>query len=48
MTELLKLILSDFKHFIGTIILMGCTGMVIVIIIGAITNMIREKKKIEK
>ncbi len=36
MTELLTLILSDFKHFIGTMILMGWAGTVIMFIVGAI------------
>lgn len=47
MTELLKLILSDFKHFIGTMILMGWAGMVIAVTVGTITNVIRGRKKIE-
>ena len=42
MTELLALVLSDFKHFIGTIILMGCVGIIIVFGAAMIVHFVRE------
>ena len=47
MTNLLALILSDFKHFIGTLILMAWTGAVVAFAITVITNAIaiKDEKK---
>lgn len=43
MTELLTLILSDFKHFIGTIILMAYAGLIISFIAAMVIHFIRGK-----
>ena len=43
MTELLALILSDFKHFIGTIILMGCAGVIVVFGTAMVIHFIKGK-----
>ncbi len=45
MTELLALVLSDFKHFIGTMILMGWAGTVIMFIVGAIIILAGPKRR---
>ena len=43
MTELLTLVLSDFKHFIGTIILMACAGFIVSFTTAMIVHFIRGK-----
>ena len=43
MTELLALILSDAKHFFGTILLMACTGLIVSCIVGMIAQFIKGK-----
>ena len=43
MIELLALILSDFKHFIGTIILIGFVGFLVVFGTAMVIHFIKGK-----